>query len=335
MNTFPLVTIITSTFNLKKNNRLNSMKRCIDSVIMQDYQNIEYIIIDNDSNDGTLEFLNQYKNKLKVYSEKDNGIYDAFNKGINKANGKYIAFLGSDDMYAGNDVISKMVEKLEETNSDWLYGDAYYIYKDKILLWKGKLSYLIFGSSPCHQSTMFSVNSLKSIGCFSSKVWAFDTLSMVKLFVNGYKSCYLNKVLSIFSANGQSSKICYQNKDYINSFINEFYNIVKDKTDLTIKDCKKLYLAKCYTNNSIEELILLSSKLKFSEWIKGLLEKDITVFNKECLTANKYEKLSLNQIKRKIFFYKILYSLYHNKKYKNKILILKNFLKDKNDNICF
>lgn len=98
MSTQPLFTIITVVRNNK-----NGIIRTINSVLDQDYKNYEYIIIDGESTDGTLEIINSFSNKIDVViSEKDNGIYDAMNKGIIIAKGQFIAFLNSGDWYEKN-----------------------------------------------------------------------------------------------------------------------------------------------------------------------------------------------------------------------------------------
>jgi glycosyltransferase involved in cell wall biosynthesis len=95
MNYKPLVSIITATFNAE-----NDLEACIKSVISQSYINLEFIIVDGGSTDGTLEIIKKYKNFISIsISEKDKGIYDAWNKGLKLANGDWIAFLGADDLY--------------------------------------------------------------------------------------------------------------------------------------------------------------------------------------------------------------------------------------------
>jgi glycosyltransferase involved in cell wall biosynthesis len=85
----------------------STIEQCIQSVIGQDYHNIEYIIIDGNSTDNTLEILEKYKNTLKVLmSEPDKGIYDAMNKGIALASGDVIGMLNADDFFADNDIIT-------------------------------------------------------------------------------------------------------------------------------------------------------------------------------------------------------------------------------------
>lgn len=117
------VTIITVCYNSAK-----TIEDTIQSVINQTYSNIEYIIIDGLSTDNTLEIVNQYKDKIAtIVSEKDNGLYDAINKGIGLATGDIIANLNSDDFYIDNNVISDVVAKMEGEKSDTLYADLYYV----------------------------------------------------------------------------------------------------------------------------------------------------------------------------------------------------------------
>ncbi|MCB0410170.1 MAG: glycosyltransferase [Flavobacteriales bacterium] len=119
----PKVSIITVCYNSSK-----TIEDTIQSVIKQTYYNIEYIIVDGLSTDNTLEIVNQYKDKItKIVSEKDNGLYDAINKGIGLASGDIIANLNSDDFYIDSNVIADVVTKMEEDNSDTLYADLYYV----------------------------------------------------------------------------------------------------------------------------------------------------------------------------------------------------------------
>lgn len=119
----PKVTIITVCYNSEK-----TIEDTIQSVLNQDYPNIEYIIIDGLSTDSTLKIVNNYKGKIsKIVSEKDAGLYDAINKGITSASGDIIANLNSDDFYIDNKVITDVVTKMEKEKSDSLYADLYYV----------------------------------------------------------------------------------------------------------------------------------------------------------------------------------------------------------------
>ena len=119
----PKVSIITVCYNSAK-----TIEDTIQSVINQTYENIEYIIVDGLSTDNTLEIVNKYKDQIAtIVSEKDAGLYDAINKGIGLATGEIIANLNSDDFYIDNNVIADVVAKMEETKSDTLYADLYYV----------------------------------------------------------------------------------------------------------------------------------------------------------------------------------------------------------------
>lgn len=118
----PLVTVVTPTFNIIKNGREDYFRECVDSVKKQSYKNIEHIIIDNVSDDGTIELLKELG--LTFFSEPDTGIFNAFNKGVQKAKGKYVIFLGSDDFYHSTFGIEMSVKALEENDADFSYSEA-------------------------------------------------------------------------------------------------------------------------------------------------------------------------------------------------------------------
>ena len=108
------VTVVTITYNLIKSGRSKFFKQCIDSIYSQTYGSIEHIIIDGNSNDGTLEMLKKEAPKSLIYSEPDEGIYDAFNKGIKKASGKYIAFLNPYDYIQDDRWLEQVYARFEE-----------------------------------------------------------------------------------------------------------------------------------------------------------------------------------------------------------------------------
>ena len=103
------ISIITAVFN-----RESTIERCVRSVLNQSYKNIEYIVVDGLSTDGTINVLSQFDQQItKLVSERDLGIYDALNKGLTLATGDVIGFLHSDDFFANDDVIGWIVEKME------------------------------------------------------------------------------------------------------------------------------------------------------------------------------------------------------------------------------
>lgn len=152
----PILTVITVCLNDKI-----SLQKTISSIFSQDIFKkhkcaIEYWIIDGGSEDGTIEVLNKYQkehpNLFKYLSENDSGIYDAMNKGLEKARGKYIQFLNAGDIYTNASVLSYMYKILYERNDDAIYGDCIKHYNDV---------YERYAINPqkhmfiCHQSIFF------------------------------------------------------------------------------------------------------------------------------------------------------------------------------------
>jgi len=116
------VTIITATFNSAK-----TLSHNLNSVARQSYKNIEHIIVDNCSTDGTQALAEQYAHISQIISEKDNGIYDAMNKGIANASGDIIGILNSDDYLASEHTIANIVSEFITTKADAIYGNLIYV----------------------------------------------------------------------------------------------------------------------------------------------------------------------------------------------------------------
>lgn len=109
-------------------NSASTIEATILSVLQQSYAAIEYIVVDGDSNDGTKDILERYRDKItKIVSEKDEGLYHALNKGIKLATGDVIAFLHADDFYNDPMVIEKYVKVFENGNYDAVYANLYYV----------------------------------------------------------------------------------------------------------------------------------------------------------------------------------------------------------------
>lgn len=117
------ISIITVVWNNK-----NTIKDAIDSVLSQTYKDIEYIIIDGASIDGTIEIIKSYGDKInKFLSEPDKGLYDAMNKGIKLAIGDVVGILNSDDFYMNEYTIEKVVKEFKSKNCDSVYADLVYV----------------------------------------------------------------------------------------------------------------------------------------------------------------------------------------------------------------
>lgn len=145
----PSVTIVTVVFNGSQD-----LDRTIRSIISQTYSNVEYVVIDGGSTDGTIDIIRKYKDHISYWvSESDNGIYDAMNKGINIANGEWINFMNAGDVFSSENVI-KDIFAVERSQVAIIYGDTEILYPSFTRLAKAKRVKEIAKGMPfCHQST--------------------------------------------------------------------------------------------------------------------------------------------------------------------------------------
>lgn len=116
------VSILTASFNCA-----STIRQTIESVLAQDYPNIEYWVIDGGSTDETLSILKTFEGRINYISEPDKGIYDAINKGLERSSGDIIGMIGADDFYPSHEVISAVVKSFEQTGALALYGDKQYV----------------------------------------------------------------------------------------------------------------------------------------------------------------------------------------------------------------
>lgn len=204
------VTIITPVLNLVKNKRMKSFKKCLQSVHDQSYKNIEHIVIDGASTDGTLAFIKPYVDKgwIQCYSQKDTGIYDAFNKGIKRASGQYINFMNSDDSFACSDAVETLVACLEENDADYVYADAnvcsqgrqLWVFNDNIEKFWERMPF-------CHQTMFVKKELFEKIGYFNTSYrLASDYEWILKLILDDYRPAYVPRVLVNFSGEGATIK---------------------------------------------------------------------------------------------------------------------------------
>ncbi len=204
------VSIITVVYN-----GAQTIKDCIESVLSQTYGNIEYIIIDGCSNDGTQKIIKDFGSKIAVFqSETDNGIYDAMNKGIAIATGDMIGILNADDLYKDNSVIEKIVKKIQATQADGLYADLVFIdtkHLDKVTrYWKSgnfDRNSFLYGWMPPHPTFFVKRASYQKYGTFRLDLGtAADYELMLRfLYKNRLKTAYLPEIIVKMRTGGASN----------------------------------------------------------------------------------------------------------------------------------
>lgn len=201
----PKVSIITTTYNDKEN-----LKKIIAQVKKQDYDNIEYVIVDGGSADGTREVIAEaeayFGDRLKWISEKDKGIYDAINKGIRLSTGDILGCCF--DQYAGPDVISKMVAIMEKEGTDGVHGDLYYMEGDKVVrYWHQGQGNIRYGWMPGHPTLYLKKSVYDKYGLYKTDYRiSADYEFMIRILKDKkVKLSYLPEVLIYMSHGGTST----------------------------------------------------------------------------------------------------------------------------------
>ena len=202
--------IITASYN-----SLPTIKQAWESLCTQRFVDWEWIVVDGASTDGTKEWLSSIKDqRVHWKSEKDKGIYDALNKGIERASGSIIGFLHSDDYFANQEILAQINQKFLATHSDGIYGDLKYISSESgriIRHWESdvfKPKLLGKGWMPPHPTCFFTKEVYSQMGLFdtSFKI-AADYDFLLRCFLNkDFKLTYIPIVITHMRIGGASSK---------------------------------------------------------------------------------------------------------------------------------
>ena len=244
------ISVITVVFNA-----VTKIENTILSVINQDYENIEYIVIDGGSNDGTLDVIKKYSNKIsKIVSEIDKGIYDAMNKGVDLSEGDWINFMNAGDEYIDNQVLSRIFlhNKPSETTSV-IYGDAVINKRNNVLgrfdanksiesIWKGPVFRhgTMFTRTDIHKKYPFDLSQELKI-CSD-----FDFI--LKLYYKGYIMSYSGKTILKYEEEGVSNNT-------VNNAINNKKLIKKYDKRLSYIIWHNLNILRCFLLINVNKII--------------------------------------------------------------------------------
>lgn len=268
----PKISIITACFNSEK-----TIEQTIQSVLHQSYGNIEYIIIDGNSTDRTMEIVNKYRNGIDiVVSEEDEGIYDAFNKGVKLATGDYINFMNSDDFFSSAFIVEEVARHLKTTfNVKMLHGNVR-AFDEKSGHWhlRGELLTLAdfeMGKMCPHQSVFTHKDLFAEFSYFDLK---YQILSDVDFTIKCFKK-YEDKIVYIpleiakFRLGGLSTSISYDKKLHEENASIHFqhFSSVPEYTNKRLQDYE-LYYANEQYRVWLEHILLNRDIL--SETLKGI-----------------------------------------------------------------
>lgn len=266
------VSIITVVRNAKK-----TIEQTINSVLNQTYKNIEYIIIDGLSTDGTQEIIKQYENQLAYYvSEADQGLYDAMNKGIQHARGDIIGIINSDDWYEC-DAIKKIVNVFEKYDTELVHGNVNMIRaeNEKWVSKPAPVEQLWQRMVIMHPTVFIKKKIYDQFGVFDThyKI-AADYELMLRLYSKKVKFYYIDEIIANFRWGGISVKLYRETEKEALQVAKKYFRQSPDltKTAMLLNETEKL----TKLNDAITEQPSLLEHIIKSVWNNAV--KDIVIF---------------------------------------------------------
>jgi len=204
------VSIITICYNSEA-----TIRETITSVLSQSYSDIEYIIVDGASKDGTCEIVRSFGDKISTFvSERDKGIYDAMNKGVKLATGDVIGILNSDDFYADANVVSDIVHTFEKTGAQGVFADLVYVDRENInkvtRTWKSgqyEEGKFLFGWMPPHPTFFVKREVYEAYGHYTTELRSSSDYEFMLRVIHKEKISvgYLPRVITKMRVGGQSN----------------------------------------------------------------------------------------------------------------------------------
>lgn len=261
----PIISIITVTYNDAKR-----LEKTIKSISKQSYKNIEYIIIDGGSSDGTLAIIQQYEKSItKWISEKDEGIYDAMNKGIQLAQGNWINFMNAGDIFHNLNVLSNIFATTHyDTATKIIYGNHVADYQNgyKRVVKVSPQPKLLNGMPFCHQSTFVRLQPAQKILFDTNYQLAADYQFILQIFKKGSQFKYIPFPISIIETVGIAEKNILTTLKEQQKIATFFSTTYLQKTTTYLYFSIKLSYAKgikWVKNNTSVRLIQKLTKLKY------------------------------------------------------------------------
>jgi len=204
------VSVITVAYN-----SVHTINDTMLSVLNQTHRNLEYVLVDGGSSDGTVELIRQYEQRIvRWVSEKDGGIYFAMNKGIDMASGDIVGILNSDDIYADDKVIEDVVSTFHSTNADIVYANLVYVERDNVnsivRRWNAgnyKDGMFLSGWMPPHPTFFIKLEHYKRWGCYKTELRSSADYELMLRMIHKHKLkvAYLDRCIIKMRQGGQSN----------------------------------------------------------------------------------------------------------------------------------
>ncbi len=258
----PDVTVVTVVFNAFKSGRGEQFRQCLDSVQAQTGVRLEHLVVDGASKDGTLEFLQTYRNRfirMRILSKPDKGIYDAMNRGLALARGKYVIFLNSDDYYHDPLGMKESFMRLEKTFCDFSYAPIRVLREENDEPMDHPNSHprvgkIFVNMEFSHQSVMIRRDAFIALHGFDLRYRsAADYDSVLRLILTGHRACCVPRSFVTFRMGGFSCVNMAKSQRETGTIFSRLYNKYAG-VSLTREDGLRIYLTGCFPLELKEQL---------------------------------------------------------------------------------
>jgi glycosyltransferase involved in cell wall biosynthesis len=261
------VAVVTIVKNLIAEGRMENFIQCMESVLAQDYPNLQYLVKDGNSKDGSLKALQTLSKKhgFKLVSEIDTGVWDAMDKSLNMITSDYLNFMNSDDFFTRSDAVSIAVSKLEESNADWFFSEAYVERKNQ--------TKYMFPTSPwgvfacfgiVHQTIFVRTLTLKKADPFKYSHVTKENFLMMQLLINDAVFAFSKKPLVCYREGGYSTNayggnnLETTNKD----FADYFFRLAGRNWGMTWQECYDCFGFQLFSKRNILQSLKVIKKFE-------------------------------------------------------------------------
>jgi glycosyltransferase involved in cell wall biosynthesis len=263
----PKVTIITIVKDLYRSNRFEQFEQSLNSVINQTYSNIEFLVIDGASTDGTLEKLKLLckGQKFILHSQPDSGVWDAMDIGLAKATGDLVNYMNSDDYFIETNAVEKLVRKLSEESSHWIFSGARVEKLDgSQYSFPSSLEGVFSCMGIVHQAILVDIQLLKSISPFRSSHITKENYLMMRLLRSGFEPSFLDEELVLYREGGFStSHYGGENLERTKrDFALYFYETFGQFWNFTLEECYYFFGWSCFSQIGVVKSLKMSLKIR-------------------------------------------------------------------------
>jgi glycosyltransferase len=276
MSKKPKISVVMPVWNLYMNGRVESFDRAIESVFIQTYENIEIIIVNNNSTDGTELLIQKYVDSIataRTVFESTQGLWYAMQKGLREATGDYIGFMNSDDYYVRKDYMELATNEMQSVGAEWCFADAKRIYGDGVGYWKAEPYAIPFDICPCHQTVFMSVGAMREYGGFDLNYpVGCDNMLMRAFLKDQRKFVYVERIAVAYSDGGFSSQL----ENYLkneNAYAKSFYELAGKDFALEINKCRLLFHLQLFKERSKRFVLELADRISIALWKDYFLDQ--------------------------------------------------------------